>query len=112
MIISEQWLREHVQLDLSVEEIADVLTNAGLEVDAVTHLVGEIDKLVIGEIKSVVKHPDADRLNLTQVDIGTEVLDIVCGASNVRESLKVAVATVGAKPVSYTHLTLPTICSV
>ena len=97
MIISEQWLREHVQLGLSVEEIADVLTNAGLEVDAVTHLVGEIDKLVIGEIKSVVKHPDADRLNLTQVDIGTEVLDIVCGASNVRESLKVAVATVGAK---------------
>ena len=97
MIISEQWLRERVQVDLSVDEIADLLTNAGLEVDAVNPLVGKIEHLVIGEVKSVKKHPDADRLNLTQVDIGCEVLDIVCGADNVRESLKVAVALVGAK---------------
>ena len=97
MIISEQWLRERVQLDLTVSEIADVLTNAGLEVDAVSKLPGKVDKLVIGEIQSVAKHPDADRLNIAQVDIGSDVLEIVCGASNVRESLKVAVALVGAK---------------
>ena len=97
MIISEQWLRERVQLDLNVDEIADVLTNAGLEVDGVSHLAGKIDKLVIGQVKSVSKHPDADRLKIAQVDIGRDTLEIVCGASNVRESLKVAVALIGAK---------------
>lgn len=100
MIISEQWLRERVTLDLSVQEIADCLTNAGLEVDGVQPLAGQIDNLIIGEVTDVVKHPDADRLSLTQVNVGdgeNETLQIVCGAANVRAGLKVAVATVGAK---------------
>ncbi len=97
MIISELWLREQIDLDQSVEEIADLLTNAGLEVDAVQPLAGEIDNLVIGQVTSVSKHPDADRLNIAQVDIGSDKLEIVCGAANVRESLHVAVALVGAK---------------
>ncbi len=97
MIISEQWLRDWVRVDLNAQEIADCLTNAGLEVDAVESAGGSIEKLLVGKVLEVEKHPDADRLSVTKVDIGTEVLDIVCGASNVRIDLMVAVATVGAK---------------
>ena len=97
MIISELWLRDWVRVDLDAQGIADCLTNAGLEVDGVEPLAGSIDNLVVGKLLEVEKHPDADRLNLTKVDIGSEILDIVCGASNVRVGLMVAVATVGAK---------------
>ncbi len=97
MIISEQWLRDWVRVDLDANGIADCLTNAGLEVDGVTRVSESIEKLVVGKVLEVEKHPDADRLNLTKVDIGSEVLEIVCGASNVRVDLMVAVATVGAK---------------
>lgn len=97
MIISEQWLRDWVRVELDAQGIADCLTNAGLEVDGVKSLGGRIDNLVVGRVLNVSKHPDADRLNLTKVDIGDEQLDIVCGASNVREDLIVAVAKVGAK---------------
>jgi len=97
MIISEQWLRDWVRVDLNAQGIADCLTNAGLEVDGVESVAGPIEKLVVGEVVSVEKHPDADRLNLTKVNVGSEELSIVCGASNVREGLIVAVATVGAK---------------
>lgn len=97
MIISEQWLRDWVRVELDAQGIADCLTNAGLEVDGIESLGGSIDNLVVGRILQVSKHPDADRLNLTKVDIGTEQLDIVCGANNVCVDLVVAVATVGAK---------------
>ena len=97
MIISEQWLRDWVDVDLSAQEIADCLTNAGLEVDGVEAVGQPIDNLVVGRVLSVTKHPNADRLNLTTVDIGDQHLEIVCGASNVREDLIVAVALIGAK---------------
>ena len=97
MIISEQWLRDWVRVDLSAQEIADCLTNAGLEVDGVDAVAGPIDKLFVGKVLSITEHPDADRLKCAKVDIGTEQLDIVCGAANVRADLMVAVATVGAK---------------
>ncbi len=97
MIISEQWLRDWVGVDLDTQAIADCLTNAGLEVDGVQAMAGSIDNLVVGQVVSVEKHPDADRLNVTKVNIGDSVLDIVCGAANVRADLLVAVATVGAK---------------
>jgi len=97
MIISEQWLRDWVSTDLDAQQIADCLTNAGLEVDGVETVSEPIDNLLVGVVKSVEKHPDADRLNLTQVDTGSETLSIVCGAPNVREGMYVAVATVGAK---------------
>ena len=81
MIISEQWLRDWVRVDLDAQGIADCLTNAGLEVDGVQAVAGPIDNLIVGQIVSVEKHPDADRLNLTKVNIGEEqLLDIVCGA--------------------------------
>jgi len=97
MIISEQWLRDWVRVDLSAQEIADCLTNAGLEVDGVDAVAGPVDNLIVGKVVSVEKHPDADRLNCTTVDVGDEVLNIVCGAANVRQDLMVAVAMVGAK---------------
>ena len=98
MIISEQWLRDLIATDLNAQEIADALTLAGLEVDAVEALGESLDGVVVGEVLSKEKHPDADRLNLTDVNIGAEEsLAIVCGAANVRVGMKVPVATVGAK---------------
>ncbi len=97
MIISEQWLRELVSTKLDAQQIADALTLAGLEVDAVEELQGQIDHVVIGEVLKVTKHPDADRLNLTEVYIGGETLNIVCGAANVVEGLRVPVAKIGAE---------------
>ncbi|GAA6138727.1 phenylalanine--tRNA ligase subunit beta [Arenicella sp. 4NH20-0111] len=97
MIISEQWLRDWVRVDLDSQGISDCLTNAGLEVDGVEAVGKPIENLVVGKVLEVEKHPDADRLNVTKVDIGSDVLDIVCGASNVRVGLMAAVATVGAK---------------
>ncbi|MEO0367550.1 MAG: phenylalanine--tRNA ligase subunit beta [Pseudomonadota bacterium] len=97
MIVSEHWLRDWISLDLSAQEIADRLTHAGLEVDGVTALAGKIDNLVVGKVLEVNKHPDADRLNITRVDIGDSQYEIVCGAANVRVDLMVAVALVGAK---------------
>jgi len=63
MIISEQWLRDWIRVDLSAQEIADCLTNAGLEVDAVESIAGPIENLVVGKILTVEKHPDADRFD-------------------------------------------------
>jgi len=97
MIISEQWLREWVRVDLDTQGIADCLTNAGLEVDGVKPVAEPIENLVVGKVLNVEKHPDADRLNVAKVDVGYTQLDIVCGAANVRPELLVAVATVGAK---------------
>ncbi|MEM7359551.1 MAG: phenylalanine--tRNA ligase subunit beta [Pseudomonadota bacterium] len=97
MIISEQWLRDWVRVDLDANGISECLTNAGLEVDGIESMAGSIDNLVVGKVLEVSKHPDADRLSLTKVDIGDEQLEIVCGAANVRADLLVAVATVGAK---------------
>jgi len=97
MIISEQWLRDWINVDLDAPGIADCLTNAGLEVDGVQALSDPIDHLVVGRVESVDKHPDADRLNLTKVNIGNQTLEIVCGAANVAEGQLVAVALIGAK---------------
>ena len=98
MIISEQWLRELVATGLNAQEIADALTLAGLEVDAVEALGESLEGVLVGEVLSKEKHPDADRLNLTQVNVGGQKnLAIVCGAANVRVGMKVPVATVGTK---------------
>lgn len=97
MIISERWLREWVSVGLSVAEISDRLTNAGLEVDSVLALPGKIENLLVGQVLEVSKHPDADRLKITKIDVGSDSLQIVCGANNVVKGLHVVVATVGAK---------------
>ncbi len=97
MIISESWLREWVSPDLTTAELAELLTQAGLEVETVTPQPMLGDKVVVGKITAIKKHPDADKLNLCQVDVGAgQNLTIVCGASNARENLVAPVALVGA----------------
>jgi phenylalanyl-tRNA synthetase beta chain len=97
MKISLDWLREYVDFSLSPDELSAKLTSLGIEVEAVENLAKKFDKIVVGEVLEVVPHPNADKLRLTKVTIGSgEPLGIVCGAPNVRVGLKVAVATIGA----------------
>jgi len=96
MIVTKSWLNEWIDLDEhSTEEIAKTFNAIGLEVDRV-HSYRVPDKIVFGKVLECVKHPDADKLNICQVDIGTSTRQIVCGASNVRAGLDVIVATIGA----------------
>ncbi len=98
MKLSEQWLREWINPDLSVKQLAEQLTNAGLEVAAVHSVAGPFNNVVVGEVLSAVPHPDASRLQVCEVATGADqTLQIVCGAKNCRAGLKVAVARVGAQ---------------
>jgi phenylalanyl-tRNA synthetase beta chain len=98
MKISYNWLKNYINTDISPEKIADILTDCGLEVDGfekIQTIKGGLEGLVVGEVLTKEKHPDADRLNLTTVNIGEEApLYIVCGASNVEVGQKVIVATI------------------
>lgn len=97
MQISETWLRTYVNPAVSTAELVAQLTMAGLEVDAVQAASAVFSGVVVGEVLSLVQHPDADRLRVCQVNVGgDEPLQIVCGASNVREGLKIPVALIGA----------------
>jgi len=99
MKISYNWLKQYIDLKLSPEETAALLTSCGLEVESIEKfqsIKGGLDGLVIGEVKEREKHPDADRLSVTKVDVGgAELLSIVCGAPNVEAGQKVVVAVVG-----------------
>ena len=97
MKFSEKWLREWVDPKVSSEELAEQLTMAGLEVDSVEPAAAEFTKVVVGHVRSIEKHPDADKLKVCQVDVGEgEPIQIVCGASNVFEGMKAPAALVGA----------------
>jgi len=99
MKISFNWLKNYINIDLDVHKIGEILTDTGLEVEGiekVESVKGGLEGIVIGEVVSMSKHPDADRLNVTKVNIGEEEeLQIVCGAPNVAAGQKVVVATVG-----------------
>lgn len=98
MKFSENWLRTFVNPTLNSHQLADVLTMAGLEVEALEPVAPLFDKIVVAEVLSLEKHPDADRLNVCQVNVGTaETLQIVCGASNVHAGARVPCALVGAE---------------
>src|SRR5262245_48353804 len=98
MKISEQWLREWANPSIDTHTLAQQLSMAGLEVDSVAPVAGNFTNVVVGHVKEVQQHPNAERLSLCKVDVGeTNLLEIVCGASNVRPHLKVAVARIGAK---------------
>ena len=97
MKISEQWLRQWVNPNNSSEQLAEQLTMAGLEIDDRFAVARAFSGVVVGEVISVEQHPDADKLRVTQVNIGAaEPLQIVCGAPNVTVGMKAPVATVGA----------------
>ncbi len=98
MLISELWLREWANPELDTAELCERLTLAGLEIGTVEPAGGKLDKVIVGQILTASRHPDADRLQLCQVSIGEDQpLDIVCGAPNARAGIKVAVAQVGSK---------------
>ena len=97
MNISTRWIREWASPDVSDSELSETLTMAGLEVDRIAPVAPHFEGLVVGQVVSCEKHPDADKLSLCQVDIGSgSNLQIICGAPNVKKDLKVVVATVGS----------------
>ena len=99
MNISFNWLKEFLNIDIDIEEVSNILTDIGLEVEGIDdfqEVKGGFKGLLVGEVVSCIKHPNADRLKLTTVNIGEEsLLQIVCGAPNVKEGLIVVIATVG-----------------
>ena len=97
MKFSESWLREWVNPSITSDELSAQITMAGLEVDEVTPVAAQFSKVVVGEVVECGRHPDADKLQVTKINVGgDELIDIVCGASNCRQGIKVAVAMVGA----------------
>jgi phenylalanyl-tRNA synthetase beta chain len=96
MIVTRSWLNEWIDLDgISTDDLAKTFNTIGLEVDRI-HSYEIPKKIIVGKVLECEKHPDADKLNVCKVDIGTSIRQIVCGASNVREGLDVVVATIGA----------------
>ena len=104
MRISLNWLRRYVQFKISPEQLAQMLTSVGLEVEGIDQLGHAFKNFVVGEVISVKKHPNADRLSVCDVKVGGEIkcsgstsaLQIVCGAPNVLAGQKVAVGLIGA----------------
>jgi phenylalanyl-tRNA synthetase beta chain len=97
MKFSENWLRQHVRIDADRERLAAALTAIGLEVEEVAELGGALDGVTVARIVECAKHPEADRLQVCQVDTGRERLQIVCGAPNARPGLVAPLATIGAQ---------------
>ncbi len=98
MKVSVNWLKELVDINLSIDELAHVLTMSGLEVEEITPVAAEFDRIVIAEVKATAPHPNADKLRVCEVDAGTgAILQIVCGAPNVAPGMRVPCALVGAK---------------
>ena len=95
MKLSKKFVKEYVDIDVDIKTIAEDMTRVGNEYDSAGKLLNATN-LVIGEVKECEMHPDSDHLHVCKVDIGTEVLNIVCGAPNVRKGLKVIVALDGA----------------
>jgi len=95
MKLSLNWLKDYVDIDMSVEELAHVMTMAGLEVEGIEHLGQSLDGVVAAEILSVKKHPKADRLVLCEMDTGSGESTVVCGAPNVKKGQLVPMALPG-----------------
>lgn len=89
MKFSEQWVREWVNPAVSTEQLCEQITMLGLEVDGVEAVAGTFNGVVVGEVVECAQHPDADKLRVTKVNVGGDrLLDIVCGAPNCRQGLK------------------------
>lgn len=98
MLISNEWLKDYVNVDQPVQDLAERITRTGIEVDDIIDYTKDIKNLVVGHVVSKAPHPDADKLNICQVDLGEdEPVQIVCGAPNVDEGQHVIVAKVGGR---------------
>ncbi|MCK9230931.1 MAG: phenylalanine--tRNA ligase subunit beta [Syntrophales bacterium] len=103
MLVSLKWLKDYVDCSLPLEELAEILTMAGLEVESVTTVAPDFSGVVVAEITAITPHPNADKLVLCDVATGDETLRVVCGAPNTRTGALVALAKVGAViPGGYT----------
>lgn len=97
MIVTKNWLNEWIDLsEISTDQLLKTLNSIGLEVDR-HEVINVAEGVVIGYVEACEKHPDADKLNVCQVNVGNSVRQIVCGASNVRAGIHIALATVGAE---------------
>ncbi len=99
MLISFSWLKKYVHLpdSISAKEVAEKLKLSTVEVEGIETRGADLDNIVVGQIKSIEKHPQADKLQVCVVDLGAETVRIVCGGSNLRVDMKVVVAKVGAR---------------
>ena len=98
MKISYNWIKQSLNIDLPKEQVSEILTDLGLEVEGITtyeSVKGGLKGVIVGEVLRCEQHPNADRLYVTEVDLGYKKVQIVCGASNIAQGQKVAVATVG-----------------
>lgn len=96
MKLSLNWLKDFVSIEETPEKLAERLTLAGIEVEKIEYLGKGLDGVIVGEIKTIIKHPAADKLHVTKVDVGKgKILDIICGASNIKVGQKVPTALVG-----------------
>lgn len=96
MKISLSWLKKYIDINLSPEDVGERLTLIGLEVEEIATYGSNFEGFVVGEVLKVIEHPFAEKLKLCKVNLGTEEVQIVCGAENVADGQKVAVATVGS----------------
>ena len=98
MKVSLNWIKDYVDLpaDMDLKRLAYDLTMSTVEVEDTIELAKQFDNMVVGRIKTIEQHPNADKLKVCKTDIGGEIKDIVCGGSNLTEGMKVAVALPGA----------------
>ncbi len=97
MKISYNWLKDYLDIDLNPRELADKITDAGLEVEEIIHTVQPVNNVVVGKVRTLRKHPDADKLSICTVFDGTEEHQVICGAPNVAEGQTIPLAKVGAR---------------
>ena len=96
MKVTLSWLKEHLETDAPLNKITEKLTMLGLEIEGVFDRSKDLGGLVVGQIKEINKHPDADKLQVCLVDNGSEIVEVVCGADNVRLNLKCVYAGSGS----------------
>ena len=96
MKLTYKWLKSFIDLSVDLDTVLDILSNIGLEVEYYENKEEIYSQFIIAEIKEVKKHPNAKKLNICKVNNGKEILQIVCGASNVRPEMKVVLAPVGS----------------
>lgn len=97
MLVSTNWLKEYVNIDgIAIEDLAEKVTRAGIEVDGIIDRSQGMTNVVVGHVLECVQHPDADKLRICQVDVGSETTQIICGAENIAAGQKVIVARPGA----------------
>ena len=96
MKFTSSWLKEHLNTNSSLEEISNNLTNIGLEVEKIYDPSLKLKDFIVAKIVSVERHPDADKLSLCMVDIGKEIVQVVCGAPNAKKNLISIYAPIGS----------------